>query len=135
PWQHVLDCLSGYLRLAEWISENEASSLSPHRSFNFGPARESERSVGELVGECLSHWPGEWEDQSSGDHLHEANRLAVSVELAQSELGWVPTWTFPEAIAKTMEWYRAFELEGERSQLPTLMRKQISNFESRPKSA
>lgn len=106
PWQHVLDCLSGYLSLARWLAEDETSATSPHRAFNFGPCGDSERAVSELVAECVLHWPGRWRDLSGDKAPHEASRLSVSIDLARSVLGWRPTWEFSEAVAATMEWYR-----------------------------
>jgi CDP-glucose 4,6-dehydratase len=57
PWQHVLEPLGGYLRLAEYLYTAQASPAGPiapeqnpfASAFNFGPALESNRSVRELV--------------------------------------------------------------------------------------
>ncbi len=128
PWQHVLDCLSGYLSLGRWLAEEKAAATSQHRAFNFGPSGESERSVGELVTECLIHWPGEWQDLSGGDAPHEASRLAVSIDLARSILGWRPTWSFSQAVAETMVWYRKRHQGASFTEIRSLMDCQIENF-------
>lgn len=128
PWQHVLDCLSGYLFLARWMAEDATSATSPHRAFNFGPSGESERSVRELVAECLLHWPGEWRDLSGGDMLHEASRLAVSIDLARSVLGWRPTWNFSQAVSGTMVWYRERHAGASSAEIRSLMDRQIDAF-------
>lgn len=128
PWQHVLDCLSGYLFLARWLAEDEAVGSSHHRAFNFGPSGESERSVSELVAECLLHWPGEWRDLSGGDAPHEASRLAVSIDMARAILGWRPTWSFPEAVAETMAWYRTAHDGASATEIRDLMDRQIDTF-------
>ena len=45
PWQHVIEPLSGYIRLAESLF----SDIDPPcEAFNFGPALSSNRSVDEL---------------------------------------------------------------------------------------
>jgi CDP-glucose 4,6-dehydratase len=62
PWQHVLEPLGGYLRLAERLAGDAGHTYAS--AFNFGPALESNRSVRELVEEALKHWPGSWRDQS-----------------------------------------------------------------------
>ena len=56
PWQHVLEPLSGYLWLAASLANPklrraELSALAS--AFNFGPDRESNRTVEELVLEVL----------------------------------------------------------------------------------
>ena len=54
PWQHVLEPLSGYILLAEKLYSDENDIFcSP---FNFGPELEANKSVLELVQECLKYW-------------------------------------------------------------------------------
>lgn len=104
PWQHVLDCLSGYLCLgsamATWPAWNDWS-------FNFGPSSASNQPVRALVGEILKHWPGTWQDKSDPDAVHEASRLHLSTDKAAATLGWQPTWPFADAIRQTILWYKA----------------------------
>jgi CDP-glucose 4,6-dehydratase len=105
PWQHVLECLSGYLWLAARVSHEPKTSnlISP---FNFGPGRSSRQPVGKLVEEILRSWPGEWTDSSDPAAPHEAKLLSLSIEKAGALLGWKPTWDFDEAIRRTVSWYR-----------------------------
>jgi CDP-glucose 4,6-dehydratase len=116
PWQHVLEPLSGYLWLAAALANPklrrvDLSALTS--AFNFGPDRESNRTVEELVVEILQHWPGHWEDKSNPDAPHEAGLLQLSTDKAYALLRWRPVWNFPETIAKTVDWYRgAARLRG-----------------------
>lgn len=103
PWQHVLDPLAGYLMLAEALWEGRPAAGS---AFNFGPDPAEQRSVRELVGTALRHWPGNWRDASDPDAPHEAGRLSLATDKARALLGWAPRWGFAEAVARTMEWYR-----------------------------
>ncbi|MEL6298360.1 MAG: CDP-glucose 4,6-dehydratase [Pseudomonadota bacterium] len=103
PWQHVLEPLSGYLDYAEQLHEGTA----PPASLNFGPDTHANRPVRELLDLALTHWPGKWEDVSHDEHVHEADRLALSIELARVSLGWLPRWSFEDAVAYTIDWYRA----------------------------
>lgn len=130
PWQHVLDCLSGYLALARWLATDPSASRHCERAFNFGPTQESERTVGDLVEECLRHWPGRWEDLSEPGAPHEATRLAVSIERSRAVLGWRPNWDFPTAVAETIEWYRARTEGASPSELRGIMNRQIAAFEA-----
>jgi CDP-glucose 4,6-dehydratase len=67
PWQHVIEPLAGYLRLAEALAH---AAHPPCEAFNFGPSLASNRPVGELVATILEHWPGEWLDQSDPSAPH-----------------------------------------------------------------
>ncbi|MBM5797857.1 MAG: CDP-glucose 4,6-dehydratase [Cyanobacteria bacterium K_Offshore_0m_m2_072] len=112
PWQHVLEPLSGYLRLAEAL----AGSVEQATAFNFGPQLESNRPVRELVEEALRHWPGRWQDQSDANAPHEANLLNLVIDRAHHELGWAPRWDFATTVERTVNWYRRVQ-EGQASPL------------------
>jgi CDP-glucose 4,6-dehydratase len=105
PWQHVLECLSGYLWLAARLSQEPKTSrlISP---FNFGPEPSARQPVSRLVEEILHSWPGKWRDDSDPDAPHEAVLLSLSIEKAGALLGWYPAWDFTEAIRRTVAWYR-----------------------------
>jgi CDP-glucose 4,6-dehydratase len=101
PWQHVLEPLSGYLRLAECLSAD--ASLAD--AFNFGPQLDANRSVRELVEEALRHWPGSWCDQSDPASPHEASLLNLVIDKAHHQLGWAPRWDFATTLDRTVRWY------------------------------
>ncbi len=103
PWQHVLEPISGYMKLAERLH----ADLSHARAYNFGPAAEDFHSVRDLLNQFCDVWPGEWRDTSSGSARHEAGLLSVTSDLARRRLGWKPVWSFEQAVSKTAEWYRA----------------------------
>lgn len=103
PWQHVLEPLAGYLRLAEALAEDDSP---PCEAFNFGPSLASNRPVVELVDTILRHWPGKWLDQSDPSAPHEANLLHLQIDKAQHRLGWQPRWDFATTLAHTVNWYR-----------------------------
>jgi CDP-glucose 4,6-dehydratase len=104
PWQHVLEPLGGYMRLAEALASDPNPPCEP---FNFGPQLESNRPVRELVTTMLSHWPGEWLDQSDPNAPHEAGLLHLQIDKAHHRLGWQPCWDYATTIARTVGWYRA----------------------------
>jgi CDP-glucose 4,6-dehydratase len=104
PWQHVLDPLSGYLRLGQVLMESPADA---DRAYNFGPDPESSRTVAELVERAVEVWgSGEWAQPATEGQPHEAGMLRLDITKAGQELGWHPTWGFDEAVARTLDWYR-----------------------------
>jgi CDP-glucose 4,6-dehydratase len=105
PWQHVLDCLSGYLCLGARLSESPGGSV--WTSFNFGPGPGSAVSVEHVVREFLRWWPGAWESHPDPNAPHEAGLLNLAIDKAALLLGWSPVWDLRMALQKTAEWYRA----------------------------
>lgn len=104
PWQHVIEPLGGYLRLAESLTVDKTP---PCEAFNFGPSLNSNRSVYALVEQVLQYWPGVWIDHSDPNAPHEANLLHLQIDKAHHRLGWSPRWDFETTVARTVGWYRA----------------------------
>ena len=129
PWQHVLEPLGGYLWLSAVLAQ---PTLRPYdrelfaSAFNFGPGLDSNRTVKDLVVEVLKHWPGEWEDHSERNAVHEAKLLNLAIDKAHHLLGWKPVWTFEQAIAATIRWYRAVQAHEDVIALTTT---QIADYE------
>lgn len=111
PWQHVLECIGGYLTLAARLyREGSGSPLAS--SFNFGPDPAARQPVRLLVEELLKTIEGEWIDGSSGEGPHEAKLLTLSIDRASSLLGWRPVWSFQEGVEATAAWYSQRHFKG-----------------------
>ena len=105
PWQHVLEPLDGYLALAASLLGPDAASFC--EGWNFGPVLEDDATVAVVVDRFVSRWgAGAWLDTSRADDPPEAKVLRLSIDKARRELGWLPTWRLPEAIDRTVDWYR-----------------------------
>jgi CDP-glucose 4,6-dehydratase len=102
PWQHVLDCLNGYLTLVDALLAG--SGLG---EWNFGPARDSLIEVGQVATQVAELWGGDahWE-LDDGKHPHEGNLLALDISKAQRELGWRNRLGFDDVLAWTVDWER-----------------------------
>lgn len=103
PFQHVLEPLSGYLRLAERLA-TAPDGLG--EAYNFGPEPRDLMNVQALVEAALTHWPGQWEDVSDAAARHEAGLLSLGIEAARHDLGYAPRWDSARAVAVTLGWYR-----------------------------
>ncbi len=105
PWQHVLEPLNGYLVLAEKLWQQPALA----GAYNFGPDAGTVATVGELVELAISSYgQGQMLLGAGDDGLHETAWLALEVAKARSLLGVRPCWALPQAVARTMHWYRQF---------------------------
>jgi CDP-glucose 4,6-dehydratase len=107
PWQHVLEPLGGYVRLAQRMAtSNDPRFMS---GWNFGPLASDVLPVSELTDLFLRVWgEGHWVHQPSPRAPHEAAILRLSIDKAVSLLGWKPCFSVAQAIEKTANWYRAF---------------------------
>lgn len=107
PWQHVLEPISGYLRLgAALLSGNKAVV---GQSFNYGPLHGDDRPVEELVRIIAKYWGcGKWESERSDDSKKECGLLKLNCDKARRILNWQSVLSFEETIRFTAEWYKAF---------------------------
>lgn len=110
PWQHVLDPLHGYLRLAIALRDGEISS---GESWNFGPEISVGSTVLDVAETAVAHWgDGAVLVDNPADRPFEHRLLQLSIDKAKLELGWRPRWDTAQSVGATMEWYRRV-LSGE----------------------
>lgn len=133
PWQHVVECLGGYLCLAARLAtvQDGDERLRLEAAFNFGPGPAANRPVSELVTEFLRHWPGgRWEDFSgySGKQPHEAARLNLAIDKADAVLGWSPAWPFEETVRRTATWYHQRSTHPDPATLLALCQQQLRDY-------
>lgn len=102
PWQHVLEPLYGYIKLAEsLVTVNDEYS----ESWNFGPDEIDAKSVIWILERMRSKKPSlNWEIEDVLQQS-EAGVLKVDSAKAKSRLGWFPRWTLETSLYKTIEWH------------------------------
>jgi CDP-glucose 4,6-dehydratase len=103
PWQHVLDCLAGYLLFAQALDRR----LPVPSCLNFGPEPGNPITVAELAAAVL---------EALGERQHfehrplpgsiERHALEVASERARVSLGWRDRLPGKAAVAWTADWYR-----------------------------
>ena len=125
PWQHVLEPISGYLRLGELlINKKLSTSLKPN--WNFGPNPVNCKPVLHVVKEIITCWGEEKKiNIIKSKKFKEAKLLMISNNKAKKELNWCPTLNFKETIKITVEWYKNCFYENK---IEEITRKQIEYF-------
>jgi CDP-glucose 4,6-dehydratase len=121
PWQHVLDCLNGYLMISESLLSGKE-----HPMLNIGPDKESfvtVAKVAEFVASQLLVEP-KW-NLSETTEPHEAGLLSLDASLAKTVLGWHDKLKFTDAVTWTTSWYQKVDAK-ESARDVTLM--QIKDF-------
>lgn len=125
PYQHVLEPLSAYLLIAE--KQYEEKSLAG--AYNVGPADCDCVSNGALADIFCRHWGAgvAWQDVSgqSAGAPHEANFLRLDSAKIKSVMGWQPKWNIVMAVAKVVEWAKAYQGGAD---MVRLMDNQIKEF-------
>ncbi|WP_439565925.1 CDP-glucose 4,6-dehydratase [Microcella sp.] len=101
PWQHVLDCLFGYLAIVDDLL------TSPQRTtWNIGPLEDSFVPVGTMADRAAQLWGREasWHKDAS-THPHEATLLMLDSSRARSLLTWNDRLPYPLSLDWTVDWW------------------------------
>ena len=108
PWQHVIDVVNGYLKLAIY----NANKKDVFDSFNFGPQEENEIDVETLTNKFISNWNSC--DSSividNNENLPESKILRLDSSKAHHILDWEPLMDIDTTIKETAIWYENFFL-------------------------
>lgn len=123
PWQHVLEPLSGYLKLAQALFEKPVNFAE---GWNFGPNENDVKPVSWILDEMVNYWQGaSWVLDQSETNPHEANYLRLDISKAKSKLLWKPVWPLSETLSHIVSWHQAW-LSGENMQKISI--NEISNY-------
>ena len=125
PWQHVLDPLSGYLKLGTALYNSPKVFAE---AWNFGPYAHCNYTVKEVVEKVISRFGhGSWKDLSVGEKPHEANLLMLDISKAIQHLNWKPLLSIDESIDYTVDWYTSAIEKG----VLNFSENQIKNYQAK----
>ena len=114
PWQHVLEPLSGYLTLCEYIARTNNGN---GELYNFGPRAEQNDTVAGLLTKLSRAWglgsPEEFFEAAESVPFHEAALLKLNCDKALLDLKWEPNLSYEECTNMTGAWYRSVVREGQ----------------------
>jgi CDP-glucose 4,6-dehydratase len=100
PWQHVMDCLNGYIALIDFVSSGRSDA------FNFGPNEGDFHTVEEVTTHVLSRYGiRNWESGQTSLNK-EAGFLTLNSAKAMKELNWKNKISFTEGLDLTVDWYK-----------------------------
>jgi CDP-glucose 4,6-dehydratase len=103
PWQHVLEPVMGYLRLAECLWHQPALA----GAYNLGPQTHEAATVQQVIELAQqAYGQGEWVSEPDPNAVHEAGWLALEIAKARTLLNVHPCWDLKESVQRTMHWYR-----------------------------
>jgi CDP-glucose 4,6-dehydratase len=123
PWQHVLDCLEGYIKI---IDHSIATSVG--QDWNIGPIAAADISVQDLSQIFSNAYGKPIQSMSiSDDGMPETKFLSLDTTKALEGLNWNPRLSATEAISITANWYRDF---ANGSSAASLINRDIEYFES-----
>lgn len=123
PWQHVLESISGYIKLAEHLYHENGLDFA--EAWNFGPRKDDMQTAFEVASQVcqLLNVPI---TQVNPDHdAHEASLLLLDSDKAKTYLGWSPRWDLKQAIDATISWYKHWQEMGD---MLAFSQAQIKNY-------
>ena len=125
PWQHVLEVVRGYLRLAECLYKNRKLHGEP---FNFGPKQSQNKNVITLVKMMKKFWSNvSWKEYKNYKGLYESKLLKLNSTKAikKKKLKWTPMIDLEDTAKMTTVWYKNFYLK--KIKLKNFRKNKLSN--------
>ena len=103
PWQHVADCLAGYLALSDAMLAQGVKG-----EWNFGPAIDVDTKVSRVADLAVQAWDNNASWILDKDpQLHEAGYLLLDSSKARQDLKWQDKLDFEDTIKWTINFYKA----------------------------
>lgn len=104
PWQHVLDCLSGYATIVDELLANP--SMGPAEAWNVGPGERDFATVADVTAKAFAAWGADATWQVEPTPAHAENPFLTLDSTRLRRLGWSSRLTLDQSIEWTMDWYQ-----------------------------
>ena len=104
PWQHVIEPLSGYMRVAEKLFNKENLA----EAWNFGANREGCSTVLDLIKMINTKSGNRINYDIQNAIVHETTYLYLDNSMAKEQLNWSPKWNLSDTIDNVLTWYEGF---------------------------
>jgi len=121
PWQHVMDCLNGYIALIEFVLSARSDT------FNFGPNEGDFHTVEEVTTHILNRYDVRNWGRGQTSPNKESGFLTLNSAKAMKKLNWKNKISFTEGLDLTVDWYKAANSGADMREFSN---NQISNFQS-----
>jgi len=110
PWQHVLEPVHGYIRLAGELLAGAPEAARFATAYNFGPGEDDARPVSWIAERMTGFWGNGASWVLDEDHgPHEAGYLRLDASRARRDLGWIPRLRLETALEWLVLWYRTWQ--------------------------
>ena len=125
PWQHVLEPLHGYIRLAEQLLTHDPRFAT---AYNFGPIEDDAKPVAWIADRMTGFWgDGATWVLDDAPSPHEAGYLKLDASRARADLRWTPKLRLESALEYLVRWYRAWQTGAD---MHAFTMEQIARYES-----
>ena len=126
PWQHVLDCVWGYIKVAEFIANGKVQdSVS---AWNFAPVDRATVTVGQIVSEACRQFGNLSVSPASADQVWPEHRfLSLDSSKAQRQLFWTPRYSPLQSVKEALDWYQSFH-DAEKATYREFIMKPINQY-------
>ena len=108
PWQHVLEPLFGYLKLAKGLNDSPKLIIGP---WNFGPENQDVKTVEDIIN-IGKKFGIVGEVVYKENQLVEAQCLKLNISKAKQKLDFKPKWNSEKAIENTFNWHLNYNNES-----------------------
>ena len=106
PWQHVLEPVSGYIKLAYL---NYKYPKRYNTNWNFGPKKKINFTVKKVVESFAKHSERKIKIAiKKNKNIKETSTLHLSSTKAKKQIEWQSKWSHDYAIKQTANWYKAY---------------------------
>lgn len=105
PWQHILEVLYGYLKLAIELKKNKKIN---GEAFNFGPQKKQVKNVIALLKEAKKNWSSATWVVKKNIGFSKSKLLKLNSNKSNKKLKWSNKLSFSEMVGFTVDWYKKY---------------------------